>query len=771
MRPTFLKSLSPMARLHSFRAKLLVSITALMVISLLGSVLAFVISTAITRDQLLRQKIAADAERVTQATTARVANVATAADLLANDPQVLAAVFMHDEAALGTLNARAVVVRDRFELDLVQIYDQQGVARTNLLLSNLYRESSMIDFVEPGSSVVREVQDRVLLLSRCEMPGGQGTVITGVDLETELQRLLFRYRLSADLGLSVGCKGQSYDATECARVATHDTLSFDKANGWAKGHYGERLPLTLGETPVELLLVRSTTDIAQVTQTGLTAMIVSILVTTLLLVVLGLVVVRSILQPIQQLSTAAQDIAKGNLDQQIDIAQLAGPLGIGEQDELGLLAVTFNDMVRQLRNLYERLNAKVRARTQELATAADVARAVSSSLDIDVALRASVKLIHHQLEFYYTAIFIVEGDHAVLREAIGEAGQSLQTQGLRLPLGEYSLVGATALTGEPCVIQDVSKDARYLEIPQLPDTAAEAVIPLLVGDRVIGLLDVQSKWRNAFTPEMTKLLLTLADQIAIGVHNAQLYTRQRETAEHLAKANARLQELDEAKNLFIQNVSHELRTPLALIRGYAEALESGMLGVLEEEQRQPVAIIARRTRMMTQLVEDITCLLEVEAQVAPRSPVSLSALTQEVLEDFETLAQRKRLTLRAKILSDLPRVMGQEHNLRKVVDNLVGNALKFTPEGGAIMVQLFGENGHVKLQVSDTGIGIPPDKHAYVFERFYQVDGSIRRRYGGSGLGLALVKEIVQAHGGKVTLESELGQGSTFTVALPAADI
>ena len=765
-----LTSLSPLARLRSFRTKLLVSITALMVISLLGSVLAFVISTAVTRDQLLRQRLAADADRVTQATTARVANVSTAADLLARDPEVLAAIPMRDEAALGTLNARAVVVRDRFELDMVQIYDQEGLARTNLLLSSLYRESSMIHLVEPGSSVVQAVQDRVLLLSRVEMPEGQGTVVTGVDLETELQRLVFRYRLSADLGLSVGCKGETQDADGCARVTTQEALPFDKAHGWTDGHYGERLSLTLGETPVELLLVRSTADIAQVTQTGLTVMVASILVTTLLLVVLGLLIIRSILHPIQQLSTAAKGIAQGDLDQHIDVAQLAGPLGIGEQDEIGLLAVTFNDMVRQLRNLYEQLNAKVRARTQELTTAADVARAVSSSLDLDVALRASVQLIHRQLEFYYAAIFIIDEDRVVLREAI-KTGQSMQTQGLQLPLDEHSLVGAAALTGELCVVQDVRADARYLQVPQLPDTTAEAAIPLVVGDVVIGVLDVQSKWGGTFTPEMVKLLITLADQIAIGVHNAQLYTRQRQMAEHLSETNARLQALDEAKNLFIQNVSHELRTPLALIRGYAEALESGILGSLEEEQRQPVEIIARRTRMMTKLVEDITSLLEVEAQMAPRSPVSLSVLTQEILEDFETLAQRKHLTLRAKVPSDLPRVMGREHNLRKMLDNLVGNALKFTPEGGAVMVQVFGENGHVKLQVSDTGIGIPPDKQAYVFERFYQVDGSIRRRYGGSGLGLALVKEIVEAHGGEVTLESELGQGSTFTVALPTADV
>jgi signal transduction histidine kinase len=320
------------------------------------------------------------------------------------------------------------------------------------------------------------------------------------------------------------------------------------------------------------------------------------------------------------------------------------------------------------------------------------------------------------------------------------------------------------------VAQDVRDDPRYLETPHLPDTRSEITVPLLFGENVIGVLDVQCRRVNAFSEEIVNLLVTLGDQIAIGVRNAQLYTGQRQTAESLTAANSRLRELDQTKNQFIHNVSHELRTPLGLILNYAEALESGALGPLVEEQRNAMGGISRRAQTMTKLVDDITALLEAEGQATARSLISFSQLAQEALEDFEPLARSNGLTLRGKIASEPCSVLGHRHHLRKVVENLMGNAIKFTPEGGVVVVELARQDGRIRLEVTDTGIGIPADKQAYVFERFYQADSTIRQRYGGSGLGLALVKEIVEGQGGQVTLESEVGEGSTFTVLIPTAD-
>jgi hypothetical protein len=165
--------------------------------------------------------------------------VTTVAALLANDPDVVTAVPVDTEVALSVLNGRAVVVRDRFDLDLIQIYNRQGKARTNLVLSSLYRESSMLNEVETSTPVVRVVGGRVLLLSRATMPDGAGTVIAGIDLQTELGCLVSGHRLSADLGLSVNH----------VQIGTREGLPFAAPEGWGRDYYSRRLSLTLGETP------------------------------------------------------------------------------------------------------------------------------------------------------------------------------------------------------------------------------------------------------------------------------------------------------------------------------------------------------------------------------------------------------------------------------------------------------------------------------------------------------------------------------------------
>lgn len=262
---------------------------------------------------------------------------------------------------------------------------------------------------------------------------------------------------------------------------------------------------------------------------------------------------------------------------------------------------------------------------------------------------------------------------------------------------------------------------------------------------------------------------SLAAMAAIAIENARLYAEEQQRAAALARALEQQQELDRLKNEFIRNVSHELRTPLALIYGYAELLDDGGLGELQPDQREPVSVIARRTRMLHKMVDDLMIILETEAQAPQRKPLNLADLVRELLADFQIAVQQAGLTLVAELSPNLPKVPGDIESLRRVLDNLLGNALKFTPPGGQITVRLWAEGPAVMLEVADTGIGIPPDQLERIFERFYQVDGSTTRRYGGTGLGLALVKEIIEAHGGKVGVESNEGRGSTFTLTFPIA--
>lgn len=307
-----------------------------------------------------------------------------------------------------------------------------------------------------------------------------------------------------------------------------------------------------------------------------------------------------------------------------------------------------------------------------------------------------------------------------------------------------------------------------------PSDAPLVLVPLRTGKETVGILGLGrlgDRGRPAtLIPSDLNLLAIMGRQVAIALENARMYAdEQRRTAE-LGRALEQQQELDRLKNQFIQNVSHELRTPLAMVLGYAELLASGDLGELKPEQKGPVEIMVQRSYVLRDLIENITAILENEIREPAREPVSMPGLVRAAIKDFRVLADQAGLTLELEISAEVPMVLGDAEHLRRAVDNLIGNALKFTPAGGAIHVRLDRADGGVMLQVSDTGIGIPPEHRERIFERFYQVDGSTRRVHGGCGLGLALVKEIVERHGGRVAVDSTWGEGSTFTVAFPAGE-
>lgn len=249
----------------------------------------------------------------------------------------------------------------------------------------------------------------------------------------------------------------------------------------------------------------------------------------------------------------------------------------------------------------------------------------------------------------------------------------------------------------------------------------------------------------------------------------QVEGKLRRQAEALETAVEQLRELDHVKSEVMQNVSHELRTPLSLIWGYAGMLVSGELGDLKPEQQSAVESIVRQAETLNALVEDITLLLVTEQRGLPREPVAMDELVVAAVDDFRLIAEEADLIMRTEVAPILPPVSGAPVYLRRVLENLLDNAIKFTPAGGEVVVRLWLEGQQIMLQVSDTGIGIEAEAQARVFERFYQVVGTRRRRRGGTGLGLALVKEITESYGGTVGVESAEGQGSIFTVALPVA--
>ncbi len=758
---------------RSLRDKLLVPIVGLMLLSLLGSTLAFIGGITLTQQQIVQQQIAADAERVTASLAARAETATTAATLLANDPEVLRSVAEDSAEALSTLNSRAILVRNRFDVDLIQIYNRQGQARANLLISSLYRESSLLELVEAGAPVVRVVEGRMLLLARVEMPEGSGSVIAGLDLEAELNRLVARYRLASDLALNLGG----------VQVATRDIPLLAVRQGRGEGLYSRRMAVALGQPPLELLLVRSTTDVAQVTSIGLQVMIGSALLTTALLVALGTLITRAIARPIQHLSATAEAVAHGDLSQRANLTQRRSLLSIGRDDEIGQLAEAFNSMVSELQGLYGDLEAKVLARTQELATAAEVAHAISASLDPQVVLRMAVEQIHRSLGFDFAAVLLIEpgSNKVTLHEAAGEAATALKRQGFQLAVGSKSLVGLAAARRQACVVQDVTREPNYLAVPELQLTRSEVAIPLLIGESVIGVLDVQSRRPNAFPGDVVHILTTLANQIATGVHHAHLYEQvQRHAAEleervaertrELAEANERLKELDLLKSKFLSDASHELKSPLTSIKGYGELLVRGAVGTLSEDQRKFLEIISGNAERLIALINDLLDLSRIEAGRSAQEfqAVDLNAVVSQAVSAQQPQAQAAGLALISDNGDHLPPVQGNYNQLVQVVTNLVSNALRYTPAGTVqVRTRLDAERSRICVEVQDTGIGISEKDLPYIFERFYRSAQVRESGIQGTGLGLAIVKEIVTLHGGEIEVASVVGQGSTFRVWLP----
>jgi signal transduction histidine kinase len=360
------------------------------------------------------------------------------------------------------------------------------------------------------------------------MSGGEGIVIAGIDLETELDRIISRYRLSVELGLSLS---DTY-------IGTRPDLPLDSPDGIDLDQFVQHLPLSLGHTPVDIVLVRSTTDITRVTSTGLVVMIGSTALTTLLLIGLSALVARAIAQPIQRLSLVAEAVARGDLSQRVEETEWTSPFGIGNGDEIGLQITAFNRMVAELQSSHNSLETRVEARTRDLATTARVARALSTNLDVDTMLHALIQSIYEQLDLCMVALFRLESgaNTAIIQETAGKVSNRLKQHEHRFPIVPRSIVGVAVETGELQVIDDVSLEPTHLRAPDFPTTGSAAAVPLLAGQDVVGVLYVQHQQPQALTPDLVNLLVTLADQIAMGLENTRLYKteqRRRQLAELL----------------------------------------------------------------------------------------------------------------------------------------------------------------------------------------------------------------------------------------------
>ena len=313
--------------------------------------------------------------------------------------------------------------------------------------------------------------------------------------------------------------------------------------------------------------------------------------------------------------------------------------------------------------------------------------------------------------------------------------------------------------GEFLIDQKVITKEQLDNALQMQRSRAEQGEQVLLGQT---LIEMGFLTRERLDQALTEQIVDL--HAAVQESNRTLQQRVHQRTRELRHALQRLTEINQVKANLISNISHELRTPLAHLKGYVELLAEGELGSLSVEQTDAVSVMRRATDRLNQLIEDL-----IEFSTASREgltlnlqPISARELIHAVLEKSSAKAHKADVQLNTEIADELPTIRGDVERLSWVIYQLVDNGIKFTPADGRVTIGARSVDTGIEFMISDTGIGIPADRIEEIFEPFHQLDGSPTRRYGGTGLGLSLVKLILEAHGSSLEVESEEGRGTQF---------
>jgi signal transduction histidine kinase len=277
----------------------------------------------------------------------------------------------------------------------------------------------------------------------------------------------------------------------------------------------------------------------------------------------------------------------------------------------------------------------------------------------------------------------------------------------------------------------------------------------------IGVLAVLRTDVRPFTDKQIELVTTLADQASIAIENVRLF-------DEIQDKSRQLEEASQHKSQFLANMSHELRTPLNAILGYTELMADGAYGELSDTMLGVLKKLEAQGKHLLGLISDVLDLSKIEAGqlVLELSDYSIQDIAQTVRSTLEPLAADKKLGFKVEVAPRLPSGRGDGRGLTQVLINLVGNAIKFT-DTGEVAIKAEAHNGSFHVSVRDTGPGISSADQARLFQEFQQADNTITKKKGGTGLGLAISKRIIEMHGGRIGVESQPGQGSTFTFTLP----
>jgi signal transduction histidine kinase len=469
---------------------------------------------------------------------------------------------------------------------------------------------------------------------------------------------------------------------------------------------------------------------------------------------------RRVVQPMRILRQGVERIGAGELGYRLDLKT---------GDEIEVLADEFNKMTSQLQESYVNLEKKVEDRTRELSESLDQQTATSEILGIIASSPTDLKPVLDALAEKAATLCdannaqIYRADETILKLAACHGSLPATEE---IPIVRSSVMGRVFLERRTIHIEDLAAEIET-EFP-----AARAAqerfgyrtllsTPLLREGIALGVIGIRRTEVRPFTDKQIALLKTFADQAVIAIENVRLF-------QEIQDKNALLEAANRHKSQFLANVSHELRTPLNSIIGFTRIVLRRTEGKIEALQKDNLQKVLVSSDHLLNLINELLDLAKIESgrMEVYAETFKLDEILRVATTTVEPLLRNGNVKLITEIASDIPLLKTDRDKLKQCVLNLLSNAVKFT-EKGEIKVAAWGDDGLLKLTVSDSGIGMNQEALKYIFDEFRQADMSSTRKYGGTGLGLAIVKKYINLMGGDIVVESEEGKGSKFTITMP----
>jgi len=508
-------------------------------------------------------------------------------------------------------------------------------------------------------------------------------------------------------------------------------------------------------------------------------------------VILG-IILNKLTDPITKLIEGIHGVSKGDYSRRIKVRT---------SDEVGTLANEYNHMLEKLQNNIKRLeaaqtttesaynqliktsealeesNLKLTSRIEQLTALREINEAITPDKQKIEIFKLLLKKIVHTIDIERGAIFEYDKEKKKVKGSFILGDQNISAKEftkITLDINENNLIALAIKDNEFYFITDLQNDPRW-KINELRSKSC-GIFPISAGEEVFACLFVDNPYSNRIiSNEDIQTLVTFSETAGLALHNLDLYQQLKTQLEELEIKNRELLKLDQLKSDFLANVSHELRTPLTSIKGYTEYILSKRLGPLTEQQEKGLHVSSRNIQRLMQLINDLLDFTKIDSgkEKIDVKPFVLDSLISDLLHSFKNDIKDKRMNVEINTPDNLPPVLGDKLKIGQVIENLFKNSMKFTPEEGRISITAHWnlasgkkipdlQPNKVRIFIEDSGIGIKRAELPKIFERFYQVDGSSRRKFGGTGLGLAIVKSILNAHNSKINVESDEGKGTTF---------